>query len=479
MQVTKAFKGKILKGSIYLTVRQLLSAGLSLVSVVVIARVLGPQKYGIAVTGIGILYFLKWTVRLGLNGYLVRKPDLFKDDVEQVLLFYNTVGIAFCVVLWLATPISGWWTGHTEVTQILRCLVPLLWVDMVGGVSMSMLERDLRFDLISLTDMLAQFSNYLISIPVVLIWQSYWGLVAGMALQIIVYTGLASYFYHVSWCWRWRWQALKPALHYGVTYYCSDWFFTLKSLTVPAIVSRLAGIEAVGIINIALRLVQQLSLLREVIRRMSMSVMAKVISDPQTTRRILSRGMAYVGLLMSGVCALFACIAPWLIPELVGKKWLLSVQIFPLLALAASVDALFDLQKATLYAVGHNSAVAYRNAASTGLLWLGCWLFIPWAGLWGYALAELFALPSLFSIHQSLTKVCGSPNYWSAFWIILTAIPSLIGSIWLPLTLRFGVFIISYGILFMLNQNIRALLRELWSTARSSSKEKIVKMPLN
>ncbi len=475
MQIAKNLKGKVLKGSIYLTVRQLLSAGFSLVSTVVIARVLGPQNYGIAVTAIGILYFLKWTVRLGLNAYLVRKPDLSKDDVEQVLFFYNTVGIAFCVVLWLATPIFAWWTGRTEVAQILRCLVPLLWVDMVGGVSMSMLERDLRFNLISLTDMLAQFSNYLLSVPIVLIWNSYWGLVAGTALQIIVYTSLASYFYRVSWCWCWRWQALKPALYYGLTFYCSDWFFTLKSLTVPAVVSRLAGVEAVGIINIALRLVQQLSLLREVIRRMSMSVMAKLMSDPQTTRRILDRGMAYVGLLMSGVCALFACIAPWAIPELVGTKWLLSVQIFPLLALTASVDALFDLHKATLYAIGHNNAVGYRNAVSTGLLWLGCWLFIPWVGLWGYGLAELFALPSLFSIHQSFAKVYGSPNYWSAFWIILTAIPSLIGSIWLPLLVRLGVFIVSYGLLFMLNQNVRALLLELWSIATQSIKRKIVK----
>ena len=145
MQAKKNFKSKVIKGGIFLTLRQLVSAGLALVSTLVIARVLGPEKYGIVATSLGIYYFFRGLVPLGLDAYLVCQSDLSDDRVKQIVAFYNTGGIILCTVLWLATPAFGWWTGRIEVTQSLKLLIPLLWVDMIGGVSASMLERDLIF----------------------------------------------------------------------------------------------------------------------------------------------------------------------------------------------------------------------------------------------------------------------------------------------------------------------------------------------
>ena len=58
MQVPRNLKEKVLKGSIVLTVRQIIGSILSLVSVLVVARTLGPEQYGIATTAIGILALL-------------------------------------------------------------------------------------------------------------------------------------------------------------------------------------------------------------------------------------------------------------------------------------------------------------------------------------------------------------------------------------------------------------------------------------
>ncbi len=467
MKAPKNFKSKVIKGGIFLTLRQLLSAGLALISTLVIARVLGPKNYGIVATSIGIYYFFKWLIRLGMDAYLICQPDLSDKDVNQIVAFYNTAGILMCLVLWLTTPAFGWWTGNGEITRLLQWLMPLLWVDMIGGVSTAMLERDLRFDLIGIIDAVAQIFNYLISVPIILIWQSYWGPIVGMAFQVLLTTGIAYYFYRFSWGWQWNWKDLKPALAYGISFFCANWFFTLKGLTIPLIISRLAGIEAVGIASFALRLVERLSLIRDVMGRMSISVMSKLINDPEALRRSLSRGMAYLCLMMSITCALFACVASWIVPIAVGEKWLVSTQIFSLLAISASVTTVFDLHKATLHAAGHNNAVGILYLAYVGLLWLCCWIFIPLIGLWGYGIAELLALPSYYLIHRSLVKFCGSPNYWSAFWIVLAACPVLISTIWLPPLPSFGLLVISFGLLFAFNASVRSLPRELLSFARS------------
>ncbi|MGD1855743.1 MAG: oligosaccharide flippase family protein [Leptolyngbyaceae cyanobacterium] len=461
MSPQKSLKSQVLKGSFYLTLRQLLASGFSLVSTLVIARVLGPESYGLVAAALGIFYFLRWTSRFGLGAYLVRKPDFVQEDAEQILAFYNTGGILLCGVIALAAPLFGWWVGHEEVTKILWVLTPAIWLDMVTIVSSSLINRSLRFDQISLLEAVAQTLNYSISIPLVLVFNSYWGPIVGTLVQFVLATIMARHFYPVRWGFRWQWKIMKPALTYGLTYYGSNLLFNLRSLTVPLFIGRLVGIEAVGITNIAIRMVHQLMLLRHVLKRMSVSVMAKLTDDPQAIRRALTKGMTYQALMMGLVCGGFSSCASWLIPTVFGDKWLLSAQIFPLIGIATLVGAIFDLHTAVLYAVDRNNMVSWLNFAYTGLLWLSCLLLAPVLGIWGYAIAEILAIPAYYLAHRAINQQFGSPKYGLVFNFVLAAIPPSLVSIWYPPIVNVSVFLLSYGILFLVSSDARQLLGEL------------------
>lgn len=180
MSTPKSLKEKILKGGISLSIRQLLVAGLSLVNVLVIARILGPERYGIVTIVLGIFYFFTPTLKLGLQVYLVRKPDFVKKDSEQIVAFYNTVGVAIIALLWSAAPLVGWWTGKSEVTQGLQVVLPALWLDQVSRISIAMLEKELRFAQVGVIEALAQIANYLLSVILVLMG---WGFGARLSEQ--------------------------------------------------------------------------------------------------------------------------------------------------------------------------------------------------------------------------------------------------------------------------------------------------------
>ncbi|MEL7356419.1 MAG: oligosaccharide flippase family protein [Cyanobacteria bacterium J06560_6] len=464
MEGKKGLRQKVLKGGISLALRQLFSVAISLVSVLLIARILGPENYGIVAVSMGLFYFATFTSKLGLNIYLIRQPELQEDTAEQVLAFFLTVGAGVCGLLWFAAPVFGWWTGRSEITDVVRWLPLPIWFEMLAKVSLGMLERELRFAEVGLLETLAQAANYLLAVPLVLMQWSYWGPIAGLVMQFSLLLLLARRAYPIPWRWRWRWRVLKPALQYGTTYSASDWILSLRALTVPLLVSRLGGIETAGLVNIAIRLVEQLAMLRIVIRRMSISVMAKFVGDAQATRKVISQGMTYQALLIGPICAGFACVGTWIIPMAFGAKWLPSVQVFPLIAIAALVSSIFDLHAAALYATGHNRAVGLQNLIYIGLLWLGCCLFLPSFNLWGYGLAELLTIPSFFIIHRALTKFSGSPNYRNAVWLILAALPPLLGSVLLPLGYGIGLFILSYSLLFLINASIRRVPLELIAT---------------
>ncbi|MEL7052707.1 MAG: oligosaccharide flippase family protein, partial [Cyanobacteria bacterium J06588_5] len=235
-----------------MALRQLFSVAISLVSVLLIARILGPENYGIVAVSMGLFYFATFTSKLGLNIYLIRQPELQEDTAEQVLAFFLTVGAGVCGLLWFAAPVFGWWTGRSEITDVVRWLPLPIWFEMLAKVSLGMLERELRFAEVGLLETLAQAANYLLAVPLVLMQWSYWGPIAGLVMQFsLLLLLLARRAYPIPWRWRWRWRVLKPALQYGTTYSASDWILSLRALTVPLLVSRLGGIETAGLVNIA------------------------------------------------------------------------------------------------------------------------------------------------------------------------------------------------------------------------------------
>jgi PST family polysaccharide transporter len=177
--------------------------------------------------------------------------------------------------------------------------------------------------------------------------------------------------------------------------------------------------------------------------------------------------MTYQALLIGPCCAVFSCLAVWVIPLVFGEEWLPSIQIFPFVATGILVSSVFDLHSSTLYAIGHNRQVAKLNLCYVGVLWLVAAIALQTLGLWGYGIAEIAALPSFFVIHRSLSKTFGSPDYSNALWIVIATLIPLYGSIFLAPMPAIGLLIASYTVLILLNAKIRVLPSQLLTTVRS------------
>ena len=462
-------KSKVVKGGLYLTLRQLVSVGLSILSILVIARKLGTDNYGILVNALGIFYFITWTGKLGLHVYLIQQKDLPKDAPEQVLAFFNVLSLGFAIALFFLAPVI--WQDAPAVASLVQWLPLPIATELAASVSIAMLERRLAFGEVGFIEILAQIANYLVALPLVLKGASYWGPIAGLCVRGVVMFCLAQYFCRVALRLRWRWPFLKAALRYGLTFSMSHWVMSLRALTIPFVVTPIAGFEAAGLVSIAIRLAEQLSTLRMVIRRMSISVMAKLTDNAVAVRKTVSRGMAYQALLIGSVCSAFACLDSWVVPLLFGNDWIQSTLIFPLVALAAMVRAMFDLHAGALYAIDRNAEVTKAYVIYIVLLWVGCLLLLPQLGLWGYGLAELLTVFSNILLHRSLSKIYGNPDYTAAVWLTLAAMLPILGSLVSPV-LGMTAFVLSYAAVFLLVPVVRAVPVELIQSLRSRRRSK-------
>lgn len=460
-------QGIMARGDRWAMLRPILSTGLSLLNVVVAARILGPANYGIVAIALGVFGFLSWASLLGLNRYLVRQPELPEATPQQVLAFYSTIGLLLCLLLWSVMPLLGVWVREPVVSLLLRCLVPALWLHMVAQVSLAMLERQAQLAEVRLIEAASQIANYLLSILILVIDRSYWGPIAGLGLQFLLLAILARCYCAVPWGWRWQRSQLQSALRYGLTLFGVNGMAMLRRLTVPLLVSRLAGLEATGLISIAIRFTDQLALPRLAIRRTSINIIAKISANLEATRAILGQGITSQTMLVGPPLALFACCAAWLLPRLLGPEWLASAQIFALIAAALLVGTVFDLPAATLQAVGKNSEVTQFHGLYVAILWLVAGLTLPTLGIWGYGIAEVAALLSYGLMHYHLTRLCGSPDYGDGFWGVMAALPPLLLGPWIAPLFSLALLIAGYSLLLYLRPTIRRMLKTLYALVRS------------
>jgi O-antigen/teichoic acid export membrane protein len=200
-------------------------------------------------------------------------------------------------------------------------------------------------------------------------------------------------------------------LSYGLGYSSSIWVWQLRTLVNPILVGRLAGVEAVGYVGLAIRLCEVLSFVRSAAWRIAMAALAKLRGDIGRLRRSVSEGMRLQVLAVGIPLAGFAIIAPHVVPRFFGPRWEPAMRVYPFIALSYLVNSVFNLHSSVLYLLQRSWDVTVFHVLHVVLFAGAASLFVARMGLVGYGWAEVAALSSYVVLHYFTQRQIGSPDY--------------------------------------------------------------------
>src|SRR5829696_7129769 len=110
-----SLRERVLRGGIYLVLRQGLSVGIGVGGVLLLTRLLGPTNYGLYAGALALTMFLYNTATLGIDVFLVRREGPQADDVyHQAFSFLLLSGLCVSAVAILASPLLGNWFGDSR-----------------------------------------------------------------------------------------------------------------------------------------------------------------------------------------------------------------------------------------------------------------------------------------------------------------------------------------------------------------------------
>lgn len=395
-----------MQGGALVAARQALSLGLSLLGTLLLTKLLGPAGYGRFAAALGIYAYVFAVAPLGLNGWLIRRADAHPDAdayaAVRALLLLSSLVLGVAVAL--AMPAVDAWLGNPGVAPLALAMLAALPLQMTSLLPLAALERALKYREVAVFELQGLLLFYVVAVA--LAWRG-WGPAA-------VVTG---WWIQVLWIWlrlwrtaglglrlAWRPDIAREALRFGLGYASSLWTWQLRDLVNPLIVGRAAGVDGVGIVALAIRLVEAASFVRAAVWRLSLPTLAKLQNDAERLALAVRDGMRVQGLLVGVSLLALALLGPVVVPWLFGREWTAVRSLLPLIAAGTLSNAAFNLHSSALYAVGRSLAV-WRFHVLYMLLFAGsAAVLVPLLGVNGYGMAELLALPAYVSIWMSFRR---------------------------------------------------------------------------
>jgi lipopolysaccharide exporter len=308
---------------------------LVLVATIVLARVLGPEEFGLVGLALVFVGFVEVMADFGIAQSLIYYRDSPRA-ADAALACTVVSGLLLAGGTALAAPYLAQALGDPAITEFLRVLSLSFVLGSFGIVPDVLLRRDLLFKRRLAVQLSSSVTRGGVSIGLALAgagaWSLVWGQIAAVTVTSVVAWSRVRYRPDLRW-WRIRWGDVRPLLAFGAPTAANGLLSTVILNVDYIIVSRALGATALGFYLLAFRLPEMVIVsVFQVLSQVAFPVFSRARKQPGRMRRGYLRMLRLQTTYGVVVGCVLAAAAPVLVPVVFGPGWEQSV--FPLQALA-------------------------------------------------------------------------------------------------------------------------------------------------
>lgn len=163
--------------------------GLQLVAQITLARLLGPEPFGLFAAAFLLIGFLGLVADQGVGAALVQKKEIDEEDIRFAFTRLLFGGIAVAALAWtIAEPVASFF-GNPDISIVAKGLAPALVLQTIGVVPLSLLKRDLAFKQIQILQVASYGLGFvLVGVVLAIAGAGIWSLVGAWCAQTLFLT---------------------------------------------------------------------------------------------------------------------------------------------------------------------------------------------------------------------------------------------------------------------------------------------------
>ena len=369
-----------------------------MITITVLARVLGPDEFGVVGYATLAIAYLSVLQDLGLSHALIQRRANIEEASDTVFTSNLLVGITLTLAIYFTAPFVAVFFREPRVELLMQVLGVSFTIEALGSAHLALLRRELNFRRKLIPDLGRALVKGVVSISMALLGYGVWSLVIGQIAGIMASVVLA----WMSYPWR-------PRLHINTSLIRSMLTFSIPLIAVDilsaiganldyTLIGRMLGDTALGLYTMAYRI-------PELAITSIWSVLAQVLfpaySSVQHDMRRLTRGflatVRYLQIVIVPIALTLIILADPLVRALLGPEWVEAIPVFRLIAVSSLI-----------HSIGTNVGDVYKAVGRPSILWklgifniavLAICLFIGVSyGLTGVAIGHIIAALQVLSL---------------------------------------------------------------------------------
>ena len=406
---------------------------LSVVALIVFARLLTPAEVGMAALALGVVQILSLPVEMLFHDALVQRPGAEDRHFDAAFTVSTALGVMMAAVIWVGEPILA------SVLESDEFLLVLAWMAMslpAAGLASALIarnRREFRFRSLAARSLVARAVAFVAGIALAVAGAGVWSMVAQHLLQIWLSAAILWWGAADRPRFRRAWAEARDLAVFGgpaTGALATEW---ITHRVIALQVGAVLGAEAAGQMSLATRMVEMLrATVGGALTGPALPLFAWLQGRPRAFRAAWLGATELTCAVTFPIFAGLAACAPALVEAVFGARWRPAAPLVAILAVMAMLHFARLFAMPALTALGRPREVLGIRLAETPatlvIPLLGI-VSLPWA-VAVYAGRSLLALPLEV---MALARAAGIPPRRQArgLWKLAALSGMMAGLVWL------------------------------------------------
>lgn len=300
----------------------ILGIGGSLVSLMIMSRLLTPADFGLFGIAFVILLVAEGFCYGDMQDALVQHKDTTKDHTDTLNTVSTFNAFIFLGGLYLAAPFLAEFFRQPELTDIIRVMALMLLLGPLTCTSSALLIRRLSFKQITVVDIVGTLFPAIIGVALAFYWRNAWALVYLELSRRIIRCVMFAWFARYLPRYRIDLPSLKELFNYAGFSTLLGIATAIQRATPGSVIGWAMGAAPLGLFNMALRFFEQAAqALITPFGAVTFSVFSRAQASTEELHKHIRDSARISMLLIFPAFTGALVLAPLLVPLLFGDQW--------------------------------------------------------------------------------------------------------------------------------------------------------------
>lgn len=337
---------------------RILYQGVTFIVNIILARILGPEYYGILALLMVFIIFSQVFVQTGLSYSLVQSKNITNNSINSLFTLSTIIMAVVYILLFILSPLIESFYKIQDMSLYLRVLSLVLFPIAYNSIQNALIARKLLFKLSLLSSLISSLLSGIISIYLALNGFGIWSLIF-QQLIIYIFNSIFLTFY-IPWKPKFylKFKEISEHIKFGWKLFVGSIFMIFYQESTTIIIGRYYSPSIVGFYNKGAQFPKLIALnLNSSIQSVLFSVMSRHQDNKKKTAHLLNKSISIVsGILFPALIGL-AAVSNMLIEILLTNEWSSSVVFVRLMSIFYIFQIITTTNTQAILSIGRSGIV--------------------------------------------------------------------------------------------------------------------------